>query len=105
MVSFSNQSKVETGLTLVRGSRNHLADIIPDKYRLARDDGRCVLCGVNTAMTEVLGKHKEGAHIIVITRGSSDTLNIQDEVALKEYVEYYQVDIVSSKPQHKLNST
>ena len=92
VVSFSNESKLEAPLTLVQGSRTHLADIIPDKYRLARDDGRCVLCGVNMAMTEVLGEHKEGAHIIIFTRGSSDTLNIKDEIALKEYVEYYQVD-------------
>ena len=70
------------------------ADIIPDKYRLAKNDKRCVLCGVNMAMTEVLGEHKEWAHIIIITRGSSDTLSIQDEIALKEYVEYYQVGII-----------
>ena len=83
---------MEAPLTTVGGSRNHLADIIPDKYRLAKNDKRCVLCGVNMAMTEVLGEHKEGAHIIIITRGSSDTLSIQDEIALKEYVEYYQVE-------------
>ena len=91
VVSFSNESKLEAPLTTVGGSRNHLADIIPDKYRLAKNDKRCVLCGVNMAMTEVLGEHKEGAHIIIITRGSSDTLSIQDEIALKEHVNYYQV--------------
>ena len=95
VVSFSNESKLEAPLTTVRGSRNHLADIIPDKYRLAKDDERCVLCGVNMAMTEVLGEHKEGAHIIIITRGSLDTLSIMDETVLKEYVEYYQVQITS----------
>ena len=93
VVSFSNESKMEAPLTLVRGSRNHLADIIPDKYRLAKDEGRCVLCGVNTAMTQVLGEHKEGAHIIIVTRGTTDTLSMKDEIALKEYMEYYQVFI------------
>lgn len=93
VVSFSNESKLESPLTIIRGSRNHLADIIPDKYRLAKDDERCVLCGINMAMTEVLGEHKEGAHIIIITRGSSDTLSIMEETVIKEYVEYYQIHV------------
>ena len=93
VVSFSNKSKLEAPLTTIQGSRGHLADIIPDKYRLAReeDSGRCVLCGINMAMTEVLGEHKEGAHIIIVTRAGPDTLSDTDKVAIREYIEYYQV--------------
>ena len=97
VVSFSNTSRLEAPLTSIRGSRGHLADIIPDKYRLARpeDSGRCVLCGVNMAMTEVLGEHKEGAHIIIVTRAGADTLSDMDMLAIREYVEYYQVSLHS----------
>ena len=91
VVTFSNQSKLEAPLTRVGGSRSHLADIIPDKYRLAQGEERCVLCGFNTAMTEVLGEHKEAAHVIIVTRGSFDTLSVTDEKTIKEYAEYYQV--------------
>ena len=93
VVSFSNRSKLEAPLTTIRGSRGHLADIIPDKYRLngPEDTGRCVLCGINMAMTEVLGDQKEGAHLILVTRGGEDTLADTDMVAINEYIEYYQV--------------
>ena len=91
-------TSLEAPLTSIRGSRGHLADIIPDKYRLARpeDSGRCVLCGVNMAMTEVLGEHKEGAHIIIVTRAGADTLSDMDMLAIREYVEYYQVSLQSN---------
>ena len=93
VVTFSNRSQVEAPITLVKGSRGHLADIIPDKYRLNADDERCVLCGVKTVMERVLGDHKEGAHIIIVTRGSNDTLNNSDQSTLREYAEYYQVSL------------
>ena len=50
-----------------------------------------MLCGVNMAMAEVLGEHKEGAHLIIVTRAGADTLSDMDMVAIREYVEYYQV--------------
>ena len=91
IVTFSNTSKVEAPLTVVRESRSYLADIIPDKYRLNKDDDRCVIYGFNTAITEVLKDDKEGAHIILVTRGTKDTLNGSDENTIKEYAEFYQV--------------
>ena len=47
VITFSNQSKLEVPLTRVGGSRNHLADAIPDKYRLDKGEERCVLCAFN----------------------------------------------------------
>ena len=91
VVSFTNVSRVEAPLTSLRGSRGHLADIIPDKYRLGREEERCVMCGVNTALTEVLGEHKEGAHLILVTRAGEDTLDTTDIATIREYTEYYQV--------------
>ena len=91
VVSFTNESRVEAPLTSLRGSRGHLADIIPDKYRLGREEERCVMCGVNTALTEVLGEHKEGAHLILVTRAGEDTLDTTDIATIREYTEYYQV--------------
>ena len=53
----------------------------------------CIMCGFNTAMNDVLRDHKEGAHVILVTRGSSDSLTSGDEKTIKEYAEYYQVHI------------
>ena len=91
VVSFTNESRVEAPLTSLRGSRGHLADIIPDKYRLGNTEARCVMCGVETALTQVLGEHKEGAHLILVTRAGEDTLDTTDMATLREYTEYYQV--------------
>ena len=91
VVTFSNTSKVEAPLTVLKGSRSHLADIVPDKYRLAQGDERCLVCGFKTVMTEVLQEHKEGAHVILVTRGKRNALSINDEKTIKEYAEYYQV--------------
>ena len=92
VVSFTNESQVEAPLTRLRGSRGHLADIIPDKYRLGGEEARCVMCGVETALSQVLGEHKEGAHLILVTRAGEDTLDTTDMATLKEYIEYYQVN-------------
>ena len=96
VVSFTNESRVEAPLTSLRGSRGHLADIIPDKYRLGNTEARCVMCGVETALTQVLGEHKEGAHLILVTRAGEDTLDTTDMATLREYTEYYQVYTVQS---------
>ena len=100
VVSFTNESRVEAPLTSLRGSRGHLADIIPDKYRLGRAEARCVMCGVETALTQVLGEHKEGAHIILVTRAGEDTLDITNMATLREYTEYYQVSQIILKQPH-----
>ena len=95
LVSFSNESRVEAVMTRVGGSRGRLVDSVPDRYRLSQDRGRCVLCGVNTALKDVLGDDKEGAHIIVVTRGGADTLSLSDEVVLQEAAAYFQVQVSS----------
>ena len=93
VVSFANTSRVEAGVTQLRGSRGHLADIVPDKFRLDTGGGeaRCVACGVSTAVTEVLGEGRAGAHLILVTRAGPDTLSPTEMATLREYVEYYQV--------------
>ena len=95
VVSFANTSRVEAGVTQLRGSRGHLADIVPDKFRLDTGGGeaRCVACGVSTAVTEVLGEGRAGAHLILVTRAGPDTLSPTEMATLREYVEYYQVTI------------
>ena len=93
VVSFTNESRVEAPLTMLRGSRGHLADIIPDKYRLGGEEARCLMCGVEMALGQVLGEHKEGAHLILVTRAGEDSLDTSDMATLREYAEYYQVNI------------
>jgi hypothetical protein len=40
----------------------------------------------------VLGEEKEGTHIILVTRGTEDTLSLSDESRIKELLQYYQVN-------------
>ena len=101
VVTFSEAARLEAGLTRVGEARDHLADIIPDKYRLAGDDGRCVVCGLNMAVNQVLGENKAGGHIVLVTRAGPDTLSITDQEIIREYVEYYQIKIsVMMVPGH-----
>ena len=101
VVTFSGEARLEAGLTRVGEARDHLADIIPDKYRLAEDDGRCVVCGLNMAVNQVLGDNKAGGHIVLVTRAGPDTLSITDQEIILEYVEYYQIQIsVMMVPGH-----
>ena len=95
VVTFSNVSRVEAVLSQVEGSRGRLADSVPDLYRLARNEGRCLLCGVNAALQEVLGEDKEGAHLVLVTRGGPDTLSLGDEATLRQVAEYHQVKLSS----------
>ena len=95
VVTFSNTSRVEAVLTRVGGSRGRLADSVPDRYRLAMDSGRCVLCGINTALKDVLGEDKEGGHLVLVTQGDHATLSLSDEGVLREMAEYYQVKVSS----------
>ena len=94
VVTFSAEARLEAGLTRVGEARDHLADIIPDKYRLAEDDGRCVVCGLNMAVNQVLGDNKAGGHIVLVTRGGYDTMSLSDEKTIKEFINYYQVATV-----------
>ena len=95
VVTFSNVSRVEALLTRVGGSRGRLADSVPDRYRLATDHGRCVLCGMNTALKDVLGEDKEGAVVVLVTQGDQDTLSLSDESVLQQMADYYQIAIHS----------
>ena len=76
-------------------SRSRLADTIPDKYHLSRSDVKCLLCGVQKAIHEVLRNNMAGAHLVFITRGSPDTLSISDEQTIQEYIKYYHIRVSS----------
>ena len=43
------------------------------------------------AVQDVLGENRDGAHIILVTRGGQDTLSLTDETRIKEFIMYYQV--------------
>ena len=43
------------------------------------------------SLQEVLGEEKSGAEILILTRGSYDTLSLSDEKTIQEYINYYQV--------------
>ena len=43
------------------------------------------------ASQDVLGENRDGAHIILFTRGGQDTLSLTDETRIKEFIMYYQV--------------
>lgn len=46
-------------------------------------------------MEQVLQGDQAGAHIILVTRGTNDTLDLNDENLILEYVEKYQVKFSS----------
>lgn len=70
IVSFCNTSKVEHSMVRIDDDdvRGRLADTIPDKYHLTRTSVKCLLCGVQKAVHEVLINKMAGAHIVLITR-------------------------------------
>jgi hypothetical protein len=75
--------------------RSRLADTIPDKYHLSRSDVKCLLCGVQKAIHDVLRNNMAGAHLVFVTRGSPDTLSISDEQTIQEYIRYYNIRVSS----------
>ena len=95
IVTFSNTSKVEHPMTKVNSDvvRARLADTIPDKYHLAHTDIKCLLCGVHKAIHDVLRNDMAGAHLVIISRGSPDTLSLSDEQTIEEYIKYYQIEV------------
>ena len=74
-------------------ARARLADTVPDKYHLSNSDVKCLLCGVKQAIQEVLRSNMAGAHLILMTRGSTDTLSLSDEQTIQDYVKYYHIKV------------
>jgi hypothetical protein len=66
IVTFSNSSKVEHPMAQIYSDdiRSRLADTIPDKYHLSRSDVKCLLCGVQKAIHDVLRNNMAGAHLV-----------------------------------------
>ena len=94
IVTFSNDSVVQHNLAPLsdENARARIADSIPDKYKVQRSpDQRCVRCGIEAAVRQVLNGDEAGAHIIVVTRGDNDTLNFEDQNVIREFAKTYQV--------------
>ena len=74
--------------------RGHLADILPDKYRLlASGPGlTCLLCGLTRAL-ELLGPDKQGGQLVIISRGNQ--VSAGERAKLVEYAEFYQIRVSS----------
>ena len=89
VVTFSNVSVVRHSLAELGDERNGIADTIPDKYKVQRSSNkRCVYCGIKVTMDKVLlgnGDLAAGAHIILVTRGTNDSLSLQEQNAILKY--------------------
>ena len=99
LVTYSDVARMEFNLTRLpdrgedKGVRAHLADILPDKYRLLASRGQpCLLCGVTRAL-EVLGPDKQGGALVILSRGGP--VSAGERAKLREYAEYYQVRMSS----------
>ena len=57
---------------------------------------RCVICGVQIAMDQVLRNMQAGGHLIIITRGDDRTLSKDDEEIIADYDKYYNIRCVVS---------
>ena len=97
IVTFSNSSRVAHSMSAIHSdeARARLADTVPDKYHLSHSDVKCLLCGVQQAIQEVLRGNMAGAHLVLLTRGSPDTLSISDEQTIQDYVKYYHIQVSS----------
>ena len=94
IVTFSNESVVQHNLAPLsdENARARIADSIPDKYKVQRSpDLRCVKCGLEAAVRQVLNGDEAGAHVILITRGDNDTLNFADQNDILKLASEYQV--------------
>ncbi len=92
VVTFSSTAKVERALARASsdGERARLADAVPDRYHLGSSDGRCVRCAFERVVRDVLPPGESaGAHLLLITRGTADTLSPTDEQIVKSYVDDY----------------
>ena len=97
IVTFNNKSKVEHPMVEVTGNdaRARLADTIPDRYHLSKNSKRCVLCALQKVVHEVVAQEQlAGTHLILLTRGSRDTLTSPtDEQIIRNYVSDYNLRI------------
>ena len=91
VVTFSNVSVVRHSLAELGDERNGIADTIPDKYKVQRSSNeRCIYCGIKAAMDDVLlgnGDVAAGAHIILVTRGTNESLQLGDQNAILKYAQ------------------
>ena len=96
LVTYTDVSDVEYNMTKLKDDRvrQHLADILPDRYRLHQSSARtsCLLCGVNSAL-ELLGSQKQSGSIIIVTRGGQTS--VREQRQLLEYADYYQIQMSS----------
>ena len=101
VVTFNNVTRVEHPMTVLRDedTRAKLADTIPGKYHLTEHSARCVACMLQ-ALVPALQKAEEGdgesvagTHLILITRGGSDSLSLTDEKIISDYVKNYGIRI------------
>ncbi len=93
IVTFSNDSIIQHNLAPLtdEAARARIADSIPDKYKVQRSpDQRCVRCGVEAVIQQVLAGDEAGAHIILVTRGDNG-LNISDEAAITAMASSFQI--------------
>merc|ERR1719330_419858 len=97
VMTFNNGSKVVHPMIQVDGEKERakLADTIPGKYHLADNNVRCVACVLDMAVNQVMEEDTVGAHIVLITRGSSDSLSLTDERIISEYVNNYDIKVSS----------
>ena len=97
IVTFNNNSKVEHPMVEVTGNdaRARLADTIPDRYHLSKNAKRCVLCALQKVVHVVVAQEQlAGTHLILLTRGSRDTLtSATDEQIIRNYVLDYNLRI------------
>jgi len=97
VMTFNNGSKIVHPMIKVVGEKERakLADTIPGKYHLADNNVRCVACVLDMAVNQVMKEDTAGAHIVLITRGSSDSLSLTDERIIAEYVNNYDIKVSS----------
>ena len=106
IVTFNDMTKVEHNMVRINSDdiRARLADAIPDKYHLSRSTKKCVLCALQSVFNDVLStENLAGTHIILMTKGSHDSLSVSDENILKNYISDYNIKlstiIIPSEPE------
>jgi len=98
IVTFNKEARVEQNLSILTSEqvRIRVADAIPDSpNKLSRFEDRCVSCGVQIAMDQVLRTREAGGHIIIISQGDVRTLSSSDETIISGYENKHNVRISS----------
>lgn len=95
--SFSEKTKMEQRPIQITGDdvRTNLADIIPEKYHLSSSNQSCVSCAIESVVRHYSIDNLAGIHIILLTRGSGETLSTNDEHILKNYILDYNIKLSS----------